>query len=221
MIEGIDVSVFQGNVNWPAVAASGIQFAICRATVGLGIDSSFLTNARGARAAGLLVGAYHAFETFHDPVVQAAHFVDVAAGAIDLCPFLDFEGGTRGIDRGHALAMAKDFCNTADLGFPKTCGVYSYPDFWNRLIAGEDVGAEWCVYRPFWLALYPGIANPPPLRPFSSVDLHQYSGSSRDVPGVATTCDRDRFYGTIEDLRNLGVYIPPSEQGPVDTSPST
>ncbi len=214
MIEGIDVSVFQGSVDWPAVAASGVTFAICRATVGLGTDPSFLTNVRGARAAGLLVGAYHAFETAHDPVAQAKHFASVAAGVIDLCQFLDFEGGTKGIDRGHALAMAQAFCETSDTLFAKTTGVYTFPYFWNGLMAGDVAGAEWCVDRPFWLALYPGKANPDPLAPFSSVDLHQYSGSSTDVAGVKTTCDRDRFYGSVDELQAVGAYIPSSEQGP-------
>ncbi len=211
MLEIIDVSVFQGTVDWPKVAASGVVAAICRATVGLGTDPSFLMNASRARAAGLLVGAYHAYETSHDPVEQAKHFAAEAAGVIDLCPFLDFEGGCKGIDAERALAMAGMFCATADLLFVKTCGVYTFPYFWNGLNAELPVGskaADWCIDRPFWLALYPGVSNPRPLAPFSSVDLHQYSGKSTDVPGVHTTCDRDRYYGTLEELRLVGVYQP-------------
>ncbi len=214
MIEGIDVSVFQGKVDWKAVAEAGVKFAVCRATVGLGTDPNFLTNVAGAKAVGLLVGAYHAYETAHDPIEQAKHFASVAAGVIDLCPFLDFEGGTKGIDHDRALAMAQSFCETADNLFTKTCGVYTFPYFWNGLVAGDLAGTEWCVDRPFWLALYPGKNDPEPLKPFSSVDIHQYSGTSVDVPGVHTTCDRDRFYGTLEELLAVGVYIPPYESGP-------
>ena len=210
-IEGIDVSVFQGAVDWPAVAAGGVQFTICRATVGLGTDASFLTNIRGARAAGLLVGAYHAYETSHDPVAQAKHFGAVAGGLVDLCPFLDFEGGCVGLAPGAGLGMAQRFCETADALFTKTCGLYSFPFFWNGLVTAMPTAAEWCTSRPFWLALYPGKPNPSPLKPFSSVGIHQYSGSSKDVAGVHTTCDRDRVYGPLEALRALGVRAPPPD----------
>lgn len=204
MIEGIDVSVFQGTVDWPAVAAGGVQFAICRATVGLGTDPSFATNLRGARHAGLLVGAYHAFETMKDPVAQAKHFGAVTAGTLDLCPFLDFEGGTKGFAPGRGLGLAKAFCETADDLFTKVCGVYSFPWFWNGIVAEMPEAALWCIDRPFWLALYPGKDNPAPLKPFTSVDLHQYSGTSKDVRGVKGTCDRDRYYGKLDGLRGVG-----------------
>ncbi len=213
-LELIDVSTFQGDVDWRKVAGSGIIGAICRATIGLHTDSTFLANYHGARAAGLLVGAYHAYETSHDPVAQAQNFANVAGNMLDLAPFLDFEGGIKGIDRGHALHMGEAFCNAADLLFVKTCGLYTYPDFWDRLTGHKPEGTGWCEDRPFWLARYPGTANPAPLWPFSSVDLHQYSGTSTDVPGIPRPCDRDRFYGTIDELRAMGAYMPALESGP-------
>lgn len=220
MIEGIDVSVFQGVVDWRAVAEANIQFAICRATVGLGHDDTFERNLKGARDAGLLVGAYHAFETAKDPVAQAKNFSGIIAGRIDLCPFLDFEGGCKGFAPGQGLMMAKSFCETVDEIVVKTCGVYTFPYFWKGIVSelpyGMSDAAAWVRDRPFWLALYPGKANPDTLAPFSSVDLHQYSGTSIDVPGVHTTCDRNRFYGTLTELSVLGAYIPASEQGFTD-----
>ena len=215
-LEGIDVSVFQGVIDWPAVAAGGITFAVCRATVGLGVDPSFLTNVRGARAAGLLVGAYHAFETSKDPVAQAKRFASVCAGTLDLAQFLDFEGGCKGLAPGYGLGLARKFCETADTLFVKTTGIYSFPFFWRGLVAElppQSTAADWCASVPFWLALYPGKPNPEPLKPFSSVDLHQYSGDSTNVPGVKAPCDRDRFYGTVDELRAVGAYIPASETG--------
>ena len=59
---GIDVSHYQGNVNWAQVAA-GKQFAIVRVgssnSGGLYVDPYFLQNINGAKAAGLRVGAYY------------------------------------------------------------------------------------------------------------------------------------------------------------------
>lgn len=60
MIPGIDVSRYQGTIDWVKVAAAGYKFAIIRATVGnYYADPTFEANWDGARAAGLQVGAYH------------------------------------------------------------------------------------------------------------------------------------------------------------------
>ncbi|MEG2931488.1 MAG: GH25 family lysozyme, partial [Ruthenibacterium sp.] len=59
---GIDVSRYQGSIQWPRVAAAGKQFVIARAVSSGGDvyeDPSFETNYQGARAAGLRVGAYY------------------------------------------------------------------------------------------------------------------------------------------------------------------
>ena len=60
---GIDVSRYQGSVNWAQVAAAGKQFAIVRIgssnSGGLYVDPYFLQNVSGAHAAGLRVGAYY------------------------------------------------------------------------------------------------------------------------------------------------------------------
>ena len=60
---GIDVSRYQGSVNWSRVAAAGKQFAIVRLgssnSNGLYVDPYFLQNVNGAHTAGLRVGAYY------------------------------------------------------------------------------------------------------------------------------------------------------------------
>lgn len=70
---GIDVSSYQGEIDWEQVAASGIRFAMVRAGLrgytkgGLMVDAMFERNVRGARAAGLDVGVY-----FFSQAVDAA-----------------------------------------------------------------------------------------------------------------------------------------------------
>src|SRR5687767_10428060 len=59
-VEGIDVSQFQGVIDWNQIAASGKQFVFMRASrTNLDKDPTFETNLAGATAAGLLVGTYH------------------------------------------------------------------------------------------------------------------------------------------------------------------
>jgi GH25 family lysozyme M1 (1,4-beta-N-acetylmuramidase)/LysM repeat protein len=60
-VNGIDVSTHQGHIDWPAVKAAGIDFAIIRAGYGNDIsqaDARFVENITGALAAGIHVGAY-------------------------------------------------------------------------------------------------------------------------------------------------------------------
>ena len=62
-ILGIDVSRYQGDINWKKVAADGVEFAMIRATYATTIDPTFVKNAKEAYANGLDVGAYH-YATF-------------------------------------------------------------------------------------------------------------------------------------------------------------
>ena len=56
---GIDVSRWQGGIDWNKVKASGVQFAMLRASYGKGLDAKFKDNLSGAKTAGLEVGIYH------------------------------------------------------------------------------------------------------------------------------------------------------------------
>jgi GH25 family lysozyme M1 (1,4-beta-N-acetylmuramidase) len=80
-ISGIDVSHFQGTINWSSVAAAGKQFAFAKATEGVTyVDPTVGTNTAGARAAGLLVGVYHfAHPDTNTAAAEAQHFLTAAA----------------------------------------------------------------------------------------------------------------------------------------------
>ena len=61
-IWGVDVSHYQGEIDWEALAAQGVRFAFIKATEGSGhVDERFFANARGAAAAGIPAGGYHFF----------------------------------------------------------------------------------------------------------------------------------------------------------------
>src|ERR1700676_2045170 len=68
---GLDVSQFQGAVNWDSVATSGIVFAFARVGDGTFIDTRFDSNYAAIKAAGLIRGAYQFFEPAVDPLTQA------------------------------------------------------------------------------------------------------------------------------------------------------
>src|SRR5918998_6939443 len=92
-LTGIDVSHFQGRVDWQAVKAAGCAFAFAKATEGAGVtDPYFAANWSGMQAAGLARGAYHFFHPAQDASQQAAHFLaTVQLGPTDLPPVIDVE----------------------------------------------------------------------------------------------------------------------------------
>src|SRR3954468_22658246 len=102
-INGIDVSRFQGTVDWSAANNSGITFAFTKASEGVGFtDSSFATNMAAASSAGVIIGPYHlarpdSFNTDpNDAANEANYFVNTIQSYYQganttLRPVLDFE----------------------------------------------------------------------------------------------------------------------------------
>lgn len=79
LVRGIDVSHYQGTINWRGVARDDVAFAYVKATEGVaGRDAQFTRNWRGARHAGLRVGAYHYFIFCRSARAQARNFLVVA-----------------------------------------------------------------------------------------------------------------------------------------------
>jgi lysozyme len=93
---GIDVSHFQGAINWHAVARDHVSFAYIKATEGAdNRDSRFVRNWRGARQAGIQVGAYHYFNFCRSGRAQAANFLAATPRAGGLPPAVDLEPPSR------------------------------------------------------------------------------------------------------------------------------
>lgn len=92
---GIDVSKFQGTVNWAKVAKdSTIKFVYIRATEGTSIqDAYYRTNLTKARKAGLLVGSYHVYSSKTTAYQQMGNMRKmIKKSEQDLIPVLDIEG---------------------------------------------------------------------------------------------------------------------------------
>ena len=145
---GIDVSKFQGNIDWNAVKADGITFAIIRCgyrgygTGALVEDSTFRANIKGATAAGIQVGVY-----FYSQATNEDEAVEEASMVLSLCSgyglpvgvYYDTEkvagdtGRADGLSAAERTACAVAFCETIRNGGYKA-GVYSYASwFYNSL----------------------------------------------------------------------------------------
>ena len=93
-IHGIDVSHWQGDIDWRQVRRAGARFAFIKATEGgLHLDRKFRENWEGARRAGIPRGAYHFVFWCRDAAEQAGlvHRETCRASATPLPPVLDVE----------------------------------------------------------------------------------------------------------------------------------
>ena len=200
VVEGIDVSHWQGAIDWPKVAAAGKKFAIIKATDSTNyIDPKYATNHAAAKAAGMWTGAYHFAQpstTANDAVLEADYFAaHVNLGAGDLIPALDLEV-SGGLSVTALQAWVKSFLDevTAKLGTRPM--VYTSPSFWSKYMGNSHALAD-AGYKTLWVAHW-GVSSP--TVPANNWGGHgwtfwQYT-SDGTVPGIAGRVDLDRYNGT-------------------------
>lgn len=216
-LEGVDVSVYDGTVDWAAVKASGRAFGIAKATEGATFaDSEFATNWPAMKSAGIVRSAYHFFHCSSDPATQATFFLGVV-GALepgDLPPSLDFEDTTT-CTASTGIAMAIQWLDavasaTGTLPILYT-SVNVLSDFQNT--------ASLAGHAQLWVASR-GVTCPDLPAPFTAWSFWQYSltGTAPGLPNSNGMADLDQFNGDTSALLGLTVGGSPadaaSESGP-------
>jgi GH25 family lysozyme M1 (1,4-beta-N-acetylmuramidase) len=192
--EGIDVSHWQGTINWASVKASGRSFVIAKATEGISFkDSSYDTNKAGAMGQGMMVGAYHFAQPANDPVREADWFVDNARYQHGmLIPTLDLER-TGGLTTTALTAWVKAWLTRVDQRLGVKAMIYVSPSFWRTAM----VDTRWFAdngYAILWVAHW-GVASPSiPASNWGgrSWTFWQYT-SDGAVPGIAGRVDLNRY----------------------------
>ena len=195
-VHGIDVSAYQGRIDWPEVARNRVRFAFIKASEGATLrDPRFARNWREARKAGVLCGAYHYFQPNRDGQVQAdlfARIVPLAPG--DLPPVLDVEAANF-----HDVAVMRRevarWLRLVEAHYGVRPILYSNHSFYQRHLAGhfDDY--------PLWLAHYE-VARPT-LAPSKWI-IWQHSDEAY-VPGIRGVVDFNVFQGSFDELRALRV----------------
>lgn len=187
---GIDVSKFQGTIDWNAVKADGITFAIIRCgyrgygTGALVEDATYRRNIQGAINAGLKVGVYFYSQAINEAeaVEEASMVLSLVSGySLPLGVYYDTEyvagGRANAISAAQRTACAVAFCETIrNAGYK--AGVYSYASwFYNNLNF-----ANISKYN-IWIAQYRDTLS------FNyKYNIWQYTGSGR-VNGISTAVD--------------------------------
>jgi lysozyme len=201
MLPGIDVSQWQGTVDWAKVGSSDVRFVIMRATRGAAyLDPMYGTNLTGASAHGLVVGAYHRAKPAGAPgdaEAEADHFVQVARNAPgDLVPALDIE--ERG---GLSVAGLQDWVRTWLARVRSKLGVrpmvYTSPYFWRTAMGDSQWFAQngYVVWVAHWGVNRQNLDVPAQGWAGGDWTFWQYTNRGR-VAGIAPAVDRDRFNGT-------------------------
>lgn len=147
---GIDVSAYQGRIDWGKVADDHISFAYIKATEGGDfIDQRFAANWRAARQAGVARGAYHFFSLCSSGLAQAHNYLTtVPAEPGALAPAVDLELAGNCHQRPSAAAVdgqLRTFLRTVESRTGHTAVIYLGSDFAHRY----PVAAT--ARRPLWL----------------------------------------------------------------------
>lgn len=205
----IDVSKYQGIIDWEAVTASGVWGAIIRAGYGSEPsqeDPCFRANYEGARAAGLKVGAYwYSYATDHtDAQKEAETCLKVLDGrALDLPLFFDQEEASVSVSRRSVIFRA--FSERIGPAIP--VGLYTYHHYLQQIVAADGtVPASDCL----WIADYRRGAN---ARGTWGCDIWQYT-SKGTVPGISGNVDINHYYDE-EDTTMEYITIGPASAGDI------
>ena len=192
---GIDVSKWNGNIDWNAVKNSGVSYAIIRcgyrgsSTGALIEDPKFRSNIKGAKAAGLKVGVYFFSQAVNEveAVEEASMALSLASGyGLNYPIFLDVEssgGRGDGISKETRTAVCKAFCSTVQ-NSGVSAGIYANKTWFTEMInTGSLTGYK------IWLAQYASA----PTYTATRYDMWQYSSKGK-VSGINGNVDMNISY---------------------------
>jgi lysozyme len=211
-VHGIDVSKFQGDIDWNAVAGSGVKFAWIKATEGGdNIDARFQANWTGAKAAGVPHGAYHFVYWCRPPMEEMANFEQNAPVEDDaLPPVLDVEATPtsktchRHLTQEAAVAEMRVMLQEMERHYGKQPIIYTTVDFYEAILSDGALSDY-----PIWVR---STKYHPAVKYGSRAWAFWQYQSDGQTPGINGNVDRDVFYGTKEQwdafLRTPGPSAP-------------
>lgn len=205
---GIDVSKWQGNINFDRVKAAGVDAVYIRSSEGNDyIDPYFEQNYTRAKAAGLDVGFYHYVTAVNTAQArqQAYFFVSTVSGKdYELKLAMDFEA-LNGLSRQEINDIALTFIESVEEYSQKKALVYSDSYNATNIFDGE------LLSYPLWVAEY-GVSSPSDSILWSVWSGWQYSDQG-SIPGIPGYVDLDYFtedaYET--DPGRINIVVEPPE----------
>ncbi len=194
---GIDVSKYNGTVNWGAVAGTGVKYAFIR--VGnpqTGLDPQFAANMRNAAAAGIRTGVYYYSHatTVEAATLEAMQTLNWINGYTVNYPVVyDVEAsGQRSLSAAQMQAIVNTYCSIIDAAgyYPV---VYSYKSFMQSKLGG--------IPWDKWVAQYAGNLD------YNGAAFWQYTNKAR-IPGVNTNVDMNYQFKNYDQLIVANGFVP-------------
>ena len=193
---GIDVSYYQGVINWTTVRNAGVRFAFIRLSDGdVFQDPKFTANWNGAKQAGVIRGAYQFFRPNQNVTAQADKMI-AAIGTYqqgDLPPVIDVEA-TGGLSPSAVASRVRTWVDRVKNALGVTPIVYTGKYFWRDQVGGPTS----FVNNPLWIAQYTSLCPDLPA-PWQRWTFWQYSESGT-VAGISGKVDMNRFNGSVAEL---------------------
>jgi GH25 family lysozyme M1 (1,4-beta-N-acetylmuramidase) len=204
-LPGIDVSSYQGSIDWSAVKAAGTEFAYMKATEGTSfIDSSFSANYTGSYNAGLIRGAYHFARPGSSSGADQANYFAAHGGAWSadnqtLPGMVDLEvSGCDGLSQSAMVAWIHDFADTYKADTSRDVVIYTTASWWSSCTGGStDFGST----NPLWVANW-DTSSPAMPAGWGTYTFWQYADDG-SVSGVSGAVDSDVFNGSADRLLAL------------------
>jgi lysozyme len=193
----VDISHWDGNIDFQQVRASGIVAVVAKATTGgTGVDPQYARYKAGALAQGLLWGTFH-FGTGDDVNAQVQNYLSTVTPNPRELAALDYEPNPYGSTM--SLAQVRDFVGIFQSRTGRYPILYSGVSIKEALCSNMDPLLSRC---PLWIAQYGPAVTIPPAWP--RYTLWQYTDGTDGldaVPGIGR-CDRNQYDGSDMDLQN-------------------
>lgn len=192
--QGIDVSHYQGIINWEEVAQDkSISFVYIKATEGASlVDDFYLRNLRGAKRVGIPVGSYHFFSPSVSALVQLENFrTMVDPRQQDLIPVVDVEQRGK-VSLAQFQRSLKSFLDGVEHMFGVKPIIYTGVNFYAKYLEGHFTQYRFMVAR--YAEEFPGLSEDVP------IVLWQFSSTSY-VDGIRGHVDKSVFldrYGVAD-----------------------
>lgn len=210
-IKAIDVSRYQGLIDWQAVKDSGVEIGIIKMSGGddgLYLDPRANGNYYGAQRAGLALGMYH-FAGGTDAVAEADYFVNACSPlAENDVLVLDWE-----VQHPDPIGWCLSFVNRIHDRTGTYPLLYLNGSTWNAY--------DWtpvtslCGVYVAWYDRDPEANLPVP----GVYVMHQYT-STGSVPGITGYVDLDAWFGTVDQFKAYGYHAAPTTPAVVTPEPA-
>jgi lysozyme len=202
MILGIDVSAYQGFIDWDKAKSAGCAFAFIRAHYQNGKDVHFDRNWVEAKRVGIARGAYGWVIPGKNQTQQADLFINYLGDDLgELAPACDFEefGGKP------TYAELRTFIERVEVRTKRLPYIYTSPGFWSGVATYAN--QTWASKYPLWVAHWTSASNPIVKAPFSNWTFWQYSSSGNRMASTygagGFDLDLNKFNGDVVDFEKL------------------